>query len=87
MSDRDKGNTNMQIERLNVFATAEEIERIKLLQRASGAIPGLFSSSIEAAHRSALAHGLPEIPGYYGIDLSTGELIKAARIGESGGRT
>lgn len=28
-------------------------------------------------HGMALAHGLPEIPGYYGIDLTTGEFIRS----------
>jgi hypothetical protein len=37
----------------------------------------MFESAIEAAHRAALAHGLPEIPGYYGIDLSNGEFVEA----------
>lgn len=35
----------------------------------------MFTSPVEAAHRSALSHGLPEIPGYYGIDLRTGEFV------------
>jgi hypothetical protein len=38
----------------------------------------LCESPIEAAHRAALKRGLPEIPGYYGIDLSNGEFVKAA---------
>jgi hypothetical protein len=29
-----------------------------------------------AIHRYALAHGLPEIPGYYGANLETGEVLK-----------
>lgn len=81
----------MEIERLEVFATAEEIERIKFCQNApmiaitNPAPPGpgvphaipAFQSPIEAAHQAALDHGLPEIPGYYGIDLSNGQFIKA----------
>lgn len=27
-------------------------------------------------HEVALAHGLPEIPGYYGCDLETGEFLR-----------
>lgn len=81
----------MDIERLNIFATAEEIERIKFCQNApligitNPEPPGprvpatirAFQHPIEAAHAAALSHGLPEIPGYYGIDLSNGEFIKA----------
>jgi len=31
----------------------------------------------QVAHKLALSHGLPEIPGYYGCDLQTGEFVKA----------
>lgn len=74
---------------LNIFATAEEIEFIKHCANApvmgmtnpeppgpgvSPVVP-MFTSPVEAAHRAALAHGLPEIPGYYGIDLRNGEFV------------
>jgi hypothetical protein len=36
----------------------------------------LCEAPIEAAHRSALAHGLEDFEGFYGIDLSNGEFIK-----------
>lgn len=77
------------MKRLNVFATAEEIEFIKHCQNApvmgmtnpeppgpdvSPVVP-MFMSPVEAAHKAALAHGLPEIPGYYGIDLCNGEFV------------
>jgi len=30
----------------------------------------------ERCHAVALAHGLPEIPGFYGCDLKTGEFVR-----------
>lgn len=30
----------------------------------------------KACHRAALAHGLPEIQGYYGIDLEKREFVR-----------
>lgn len=82
----------MEFERLGIFATAEEIAYIKecqsrpLVAMTNPAPPGpgvphavpMFTTPIEAAHRAALAHGLPQIPGYYGIDLSNGEFIIAS---------
>ena len=81
----------MNIERLNVFATADEIAYIKhcrgmpLIAFPNPAPPGpgvphaipISETPIQVAHRAALAHGLPEIPGYYGIDLNTGEFVVA----------
>lgn len=80
----------MDIERLNIFATPDELAFIKA-QRDMPLIaftnpeppgPGVphaipIADPIKAAHQAALAHGLPEIPGYYGIDLDNGEFIKA----------
>lgn len=82
----------MDIKRLAVFATADEIAHIKhcqsmpLMAFTNPAPPGpgvphaipMSESPVEAAHRAALAHGLPEIPGYYGIDLSNGEFVVAS---------
>jgi hypothetical protein len=79
----------MNIKRLGVFATEDEIQRIKHCQSmpvmafTNPAPPGpgispvipMSESPVEAAHRAALSHGLPEIPGYYGIDLSNGEFV------------
>ena len=79
----------MDVKRLNIFATEDEIKYIKHCQSmpiiaftnpeppgpgVSPVIP-LNEAPIEAAHRAALAHGLPEIPGYYGIDLTNGEFV------------
>lgn len=30
----------------------------------------------KTTHKAALAHGLPEIPGYYGIDLENREFVQ-----------
>ena len=79
------------MKRLGVFATAEEITHIKhcqsmpLMAMTNPAAPGpgvptvvpMFETPLEAAHRAALAHNLPEISGYYGIDLSNGEFVEA----------
>lgn len=71
-----------------VFATAEEIAALKaphpymvIGTRVDKEAPGGFSpnvteSVLEHCHRLALRHGLPEIDGYYGCDLSTGEFVK-----------
>ena len=32
---------------------------------------------LQRCHALALAHGLPEITGYYGADLETGEFVSA----------
>lgn len=78
------------MQRLNIFATEKEIEDIKFcasmpaIAITNPAAPGpnvspvipLNSSPLEAAHAAALAHGLPEFAGYYGIDLRNGEFIK-----------
>ena len=34
-----------------------------------------WKSVHETTHAAALAHGLPELPGYYGIDLSNREFV------------
>jgi hypothetical protein len=65
--------------RLGVFATPEQIARIKDCANApvmflSGGTP-MFGDPVKEAHRAALAQGLPEIPGYYGIDLRNGEFV------------
>ena len=79
----------MDIKRLGVFATQKEIDFVKHCQQMplmgmtnpeppgpgiSPVVP-MFTQPEEAAHRAALSHGLPEIEGYYGIDLSNGEFI------------
>lgn len=80
----------MNFERMNVFASDEEIKYVKhcasmpVMGITNPAPPGpgispvipISESPQKAAHRYALAHDLPEIKGYYGIDLQNGEFIK-----------
>ena len=64
---------------LGVFATESEIKEMK----DSASMPCIMvggswpESPQETCHRIALHHGLPEIDGYYGCDLRTGEFVKA----------
>jgi hypothetical protein len=81
---------SVPFERTGVFATQTEIDVIKSLANAplmamtNPAPPGpgvspvvpMFQSPIEAAHRYAMEHGLPDFSGYYGIDTATGEFLK-----------
>lgn len=68
--------------RLGVFATPEQVQSIK----ACAAAPVMFLSGgtpmggdpVKETHRAALAQGLPEISGYYGIDLRNGEFVVSA---------
>lgn len=78
------------MDKTGVFATPEELEDLKRLA-VRGWRPGdrmMVTSVMEGitrdqatvdaekvCHQLALAHGLPEIPGYYGI-LETGEFVK-----------
>ena len=84
----------MSFDRMNVFASDEEIEHVKhcasmpIMGFTNPAPPGpgvspvipMSESPQEAVHRYALAHGLPEIPGLYGIDLSNGEFTKCGEF-------
>lgn len=67
------------MKRLNIFATPDDIKYIKACVSAPVMyLPGgkpMSESAQEAAHRAAIKAGLPEIRGYYGIDLSNGEFI------------
>jgi len=62
-----------------VFATKDEIESMNVsLNLPRIMICGHWlESPLERAHGFALAHGLPEIAGYYGCDLRTGEFVTA----------
>ena len=80
----------MNFKRMNVFASKEEIEysehctNMPILGITNPEPPGpgvpavipMCESPQEATHKYALAHDLPEIQGYYGIDLTNGEFIK-----------
>lgn len=63
---------------LGVFATAEEVDHLKRVLNTPYIVIGGVEpeSPLRATHRIALAHGLPEIPGYYGCDLRTGEFVQ-----------
>lgn len=75
------------MEQTGVFATPEELERLRELATRARSTPvillfGKFDvagdarrHAYEECHKAALAHGLPEIPGYYGIDES-GEFVR-----------
>jgi len=62
-----------------ILATAAEIDALKAslntpmlaLQCGSPVSPQAL------CHQMALAHGLPEVQGFYGIDLGTGEFMAA----------
>ncbi len=61
-----------------VLATKDEIQSLKDSCNQPYIRVGNYwpESPQETAHRLALSHGLPEIPGYYGCDLRTGEFVK-----------
>ena len=71
----------------SVFATNDEIERMKH----AVSMPFIKigdrwpKSAQEVAHEFALKHGLPEIPGYYGCDLRTGEFISGSCLKKAEG--
>jgi len=59
------------------FATKEEVQILKgTLNQPYIMVGGHWPDSPQqAAHNLALKHGLPEITGYYGCDLRTGEFV------------
>lgn len=64
---------------LGIFATPDEIEHMKHaasmpMIRIGNRFP---ESAQDVCHRLALEHGLPEVTGYYGCDLRTGEFVSA----------
>lgn len=62
-----------------VFATEKEIKQLKdACNTPYIMIGGHWPKNPQViVHELALKHGLPEIPGYYGCDLKTGEFIKS----------
>ncbi len=60
-----------------VFATQDEVQMLKdALNPPYMMIGGYWPDSPQqVAHRIALKHDLPEIKGYYGCDLRTGEFV------------
>lgn len=67
------------MKRTGTFATSQEIEIIKSIQSTPlvALNAGMPQSALEVAHNMALSHGLPEVKGYYGIDLINGEFLAA----------
>lgn len=60
-----------------VYATEAEALEIKNEQSMPFAkILGSWPGPEKLIHRLALAHGLPEIPGYYGFDFRDREFIR-----------
>lgn len=60
-----------------VFATPEEIKRMLDEQRKPMAlIGGKWPEPERLQHEIALAHGLPEIKGFYGCDFRDGEFLR-----------
>jgi hypothetical protein len=62
-----------------VFATEDETKRLKEAAKTPYiVVAGIEPPSVQVmCHGMALEHGLPEIPGYYGLDLETGEFLAA----------
>jgi hypothetical protein len=69
-----------------VFATPEEKTELLSLLKAAQNTPVILVGGIDLAgnavervrrrtHEIALAHGLPEVEGYYGCDLENGEFV------------
>ncbi len=70
----------MDMKYTGVFATPEEVEELSNVRNNPVMLVGRVQTGNErqeAAHALALKHGLPEIPGFYGIDLGTGEFVTA----------
>ncbi len=67
----------------NVFATDAEVAELKAAAASAGSAPVIYPfrnpwhAVREKCHACALAHGLPEITGFYGVDLETGEFIQS----------
>jgi len=73
----------IEFERLNIFATVDERKYIQHCREmpliSFDGINPMCESPIVAIHRYALEHGLPEIEGYYGMDMRNGEFLKAKK--------
>lgn len=80
-----------------IFATEEEAAEISRVVDLARSTPVIFAGgpvdaathSWETVHRTiyryALGHGLPEIDGYYGIDLRTREFVSPVPLALEGG--
>jgi hypothetical protein len=65
------------VTRTGVYATDEQKERMRAAMSAPVILVGGVGprSPQQVAHACALEQGLPEIRGYYGCDLETGEFV------------
>ena len=65
--------------RTGTFATQDQVAQMRAAMDTPYIIVGGVAprSPQEVAHSCALAAGLPEIQGYYGCDLATGEFVCA----------
>jgi hypothetical protein len=62
-----------------IHATIAQKERMRAAMNMPAILVGgtLPRSPQQVAHACALEQGLPEIEGYYGCDLSTGEFVRS----------
>lgn len=67
------------MKRTGIKATPEEVETLKSVAATQVMMIGGVGPLDPAkfTHEIALRHGLPEIPGFYGCDLATGEFLAA----------
>jgi hypothetical protein len=72
-----------------VFATPEEVAELNAAYERARNTPVIsfggpdmasvaFHQMIKRSHEMAIAHGLPEIEGYYGLDLDSMEFLKSS---------
>lgn len=75
----------MDYKRTGVFATDQEIAAVKRARNQHNFDPLAArhgprkpegKSPSEVAHAAALAHGLPDVDGFYGVLLDTREFVK-----------
>ena len=77
MIKTDKFATPEQIEELKgLLKTANEMPVMKLSMASPDFSAGARERMFKQVHKYALETGLPEIEGYYGCDLETGEFVK-----------
>ena len=74
--------TDAEVKDLKVLLEAAQTTPVIAMSSAHALGQGGFSGQAwdlvkKAAHAAALAHGLPEIEGYYGCNLTTGEFVTA----------
>lgn len=67
------------MKRTGIKATEDEVASLRAAASAPVMMVGGTTPRDPAAmaHEIALQHGLPEIPGFYGLDLATGEFLAA----------